>query len=299
MVVFLPMPVYKMERQIGNVMARPRKPKLKKLAVLDFNNLLYKACAVNPNLSYRSKYTGGLYGFITQMCSTINETNADMVIVTDDSPPYKRKERYPDYKIKSGKPDVEFFKKMNSSKKLLLEFFYKLEIPYWSVKGLEADDLMAYISKLKKYSIILCSGDDDLYQLLRPGVKLYRGKKNGFYTLADFELDYPLIDLTDWVAILSIVGTHNGLPGVRNVGIKTVMKMVKKGELKELFRKYHSEIMLFMSLIQLPYKDGMKHEMPELKEINYNEDNVTRFLGRYGIQQTFPIRNALKLIGGW
>ena len=66
--------------------------------LIDYNNLLWRSIAVNGNLSFEGTFTGGLYGFVRQLCVYLRDSKPRNVAVVADSPPYLRKQEFDGYK---------------------------------------------------------------------------------------------------------------------------------------------------------------------------------------------------------
>ena len=206
------------------------------LLIVDLNNVLHKAIAVNPYLKARYKghkiYTGGIYGALKQINSVIEKFMIDEMIVCNDCPPYIRTSMYKGYKSNRSGKTSEIGDNLADSKYLLSRFFKKLNICTWKLKGYEADDLIAAICHKYEntYSkIIILSNDKDLYQLLSSQKVFLAGKEGGYGKkdfIADFQIENP--KLWKYVSVLS--GGHNGLPGIEGIGQKKAIDIFRKGK---------------------------------------------------------------------
>jgi DNA polymerase-1 len=268
---------------------------MKNLLIVDFANTVIRSLAVHQELtSPHGEPTGGLFGFIGQIANKLTTFRPHHVLVCKDAPPYLRKQHYPDYKAnrkKSGdseKSDL-FFAAMNVSFRQVNEALQFLDIPTWSIEGLEADDLIAsfVINSTEEYDkICILSNDDDLFQLLEfDNVVLI--KKNEEFGKAQFKELYPTIEPKDWVEVTALAGTHNGVAGIPRVGIKTAIKILNdEKKLAKVFDEHFNLIKRNVSLIELPYCRYLDswYTLPTLTTPRINETQLIRLLDNYGIR---------------
>ena len=104
----------------------------------------------------------------------------------------------------------------------------------YGVPGMEADDLIGSFVQAwaGKAEITIVTGDKDMLQLLRPGVRIAFTKK-GFniydiYTDERFIEEYGItpIQFIDQKAFTG--DTSDGYPGVKGIGPKTALKLIKE-----------------------------------------------------------------------
>lgn len=268
-----------------------------KLLVVDYLNTIIRSLAVNKDLSSGELSTGGVYGFITQLSHYINKYEPDSILVCKDKRPYLRELDFPNYKInrkKSGDEVNDFFQKLNENCKLVDDFLNLLNISVWSEPGFEADDLIA--SCIKKHNkdfdkiYILCN-DNDLYQLLSyENVKII--KKDSLYGKKEMYEDekHPGATPELWVEITSLSGTHNNVPGIEKVGLKTALKILNNPEkLKKVMEEHFELINRNRKLIQLPYK---QIDTIPISKIKVNESVLIKFLLSIEIQYTNRMHQA-------
>lgn len=229
---------------------------MKSLMVVDFNNILFRYLDIHSDKRFAGRRTGGVYGFLTQLCYLINLYKPTDVIVTNDFPPYKRKELFNKYKQKRKEKefDLERSTYIKESKIYCRELLDTLNIPLWEEKGYESDDLMGILVHKNKYlldEIILVSNDDDLFALLNKNVFIHR--KNCLYSADDFINEYK-IHPSEWSEVEALCGTHNGIPSLYpRLGRKTALKIYKDRErLLKVISDYKDQYLMNLSLILLP-----------------------------------------------
>ena len=269
-----------------------------KILLFDFNNLLYKALAVMPDLDSDGKPTGALYGFIQQVCSKINAFKPDYVIVCNDSPPYFRKKAYPDYK-KYRKTDRDEDRQLvaNEARELCLRFLKTLNIQILETPGYEADDLIAKACEdlhLTASQITVISNDDDLFQIFQYSTNVYIQKNKVFYSVRNFMNDYPTLEPKQWPLFLALKGSHNGVPGLKGVGEKGALKILNDKELlKKTMKENKEKLELFQQLATLPYSNTL--ETICVKPARY-DNKVVRFLTLLHIDLTGTMHKAFMQI---
>lgn len=272
---------------------------MKTLLVLDFHNLLYKSVHSMPYLTDgKDTYTGGLFGFLTQLTSHINKHDAEAVIVCTDSPPYKRVELYPAYKERRKRErDETLYVKVNQSRVLCEEMLGVLSIPVWREQGMEADDMIYHAcNRFLRYDrIVVVSNDDDLSQLLwikNAGDTFIQLDRSGkLYGIQQWREEYPSVKPKDWLWVLAMAGTHNGVPGISRIGIKKALAIIAEGKLQETLKKY-PQVKLFKRIIELPFSDEVKRQPfspPVYRDRVFND-----YLKKYSIQLTPVMHNALR-----
>lgn len=268
------------------------------ILIFDFNNLLHKGFSVHEHLEFNGLSTGGLFGFLTQMCAQINNHKPSKILVCNDKPPYFRKDIYPQYKEQRRKNrDPERYEIIHQNRKYCQELLEILNITFWEVVGFEADDLIAEICDVMSCSYdktIVVSNDDDLFQLLRfPEVYLQRSKV--LYSREDFKKDYPTISFKNFLQVKSLAGGHNGVPGFKGIGMKTALKIVKdKKRFKEFLKENEKEYLLYKQLTELPFPGKPIETMYTLSSVNYSEGRIMRFLAKYGIVLKPFMKKALE-----
>lgn len=264
-----------------------------RLLLVDVSNLLYKAIHTNSHLKYNGKFTGGIFGFLSQLCKSIREVRANKVILCLDSFPYLRSQLV-DYKT-DRKTDTLIIKRKIRSTKYILRFANFFGINHWKYKGMESDDLIANIciNNSGKHEIIILSDDSDLFQLLHlPDVVIRR--KGDYFTHEHFKEKFPKVNLPDewaWIHVLS--GGHNGLPGLPGIGEKKAMKMVQENKIPE-----SEELKLHFKVAKLPYSTLHNNEIFQHKSHPTIQKAKSFLMRRYGIEMSFGMECALRFLKG-
>lgn len=271
---------------------------MNKILLIDSNNILFRTLDIHRGLLFGKKRTGGIYGFVSLLSKYINLHKPTHIMVCEDAPPLIRRQEYAGYKGSRKKLDSEYFNYIVESRGYAEKFLDDLGIQRWQVAGYESDDLIASICQ--KYwddKIVICSNDDDMFQLLNTTTILQRSKD--IYTEKDFNLEFQ-IDPISWVIVKSMSGNHNDIkPVYKGLGIKTALKIIKDKNKWNLFLKEHTEkFWENYHLVVLPhntFKDEWVPELaPQTKITDRDLDNA--LTKEYGIQVTTQMYQAF--VGG-
>jgi len=276
--------------------------------LVDKNNLMYRMLGINQSMKFKNKRTGGLYGFIQLFSKYVNVHLPSSIVVCDDYPPYKKLEIFPEFKSdRKDNPSPEFHEYIRESHDYVRHFLSMINIPCLSIKGLEADDLIAFIIQNIGYKYdynIICSNDDDLFQLLSENVSLQRSKD--VYTLQDFRKEYEL-EPFHWSNVLTLKGSHNGLkPIEKGMGPVHSLEIVKDVGKWVEFRNNNMDLYLKrLSIVQYPYNpDGKSYleycNLLEKENFKFKRfdmrDVINTLIFDYGIRIQPHMEEALQII---
>lgn len=217
-----------------------------KIAILDGNNLAYKAYSVMKE--GRSGLLTNSFGVPTTVIfsllrtfhSLVVKSQFDhMVICWDTSGSYYRRGLFPLYKKHRVYTDMkDYFAELDAAREHLGIMGFNQAV----AKGIEADDVIGYLAHSFKgmgHKVVVVSDDKDFYQIVKPGIRIYRPIKDNFISVDEVqeEFDLPPHELP---RIKAITGEDTDfIPGVCtvdskemklikcNLGEKTAIKMVK------------------------------------------------------------------------
>lgn len=267
-----------------------------RILLIDFSNLLFRSIYAHPTLSFGGHYTGGGFGLLVSLAKLLTDYPGSKVIICKDSPPYLRKQMFPEYKSDRKMLDETTFMKLSESREQADAMLQALGIPILAQPGLEADDIIGLLVQeyYQEHDILIASSDSDLYQLLKyEHVSLIQPKR--VYDKKSFDEEFSPIIPAQWPYIISLAGSHNGVPGIKGVGIKTACKYLQKG-VDAIVEKYGNatvELMLRnIDLASIPLKDA-RIEPPDLRaSYNYDERQLLRVLSLLGIKFTGAMQQA-------
>lgn len=204
---------------------------MKELYVLDAVNFLFRSYyAIGPMTNPKGESTNALYGFIRSVFKLIKEHSPKHLVCVFDGPENtkSRKELYSDYKIhRSGMPDDLAYQLEWS-----LEFCEMAGIPYLSVSGVEADDVMGSIAKWsekKGVTTYLCSSDKDLCQLVSEHVFVLNIHKNNLIMKRAQVKEKFGVFPEQIIDLLAMMGdASDNIPGLPGIGPKTAAALLNE-----------------------------------------------------------------------
>ncbi len=206
--------------------------------MLDAVNFLFRSYyAIGPITNPKGESTNALYGFIRSVFKLIKEHSPNHLIAVFDGPDNtkSRKEIYSDYKIHRAAMPDDLYPQLGWA----IEFCEMAGIPYLSVPGVEADDVIGSIASWtdeRKIETYLCSSDKDLCQLVTDHVFVLNINKNNLI------MDRAKVKETfgvfpeQIIDLLAMMGdTSDNIPGLPSIGPKTAATLLNEfGTLKAI-----------------------------------------------------------------
>lgn len=261
-----------------------------RVLLVDLSNVTYRAVCSHAGLSHDGVQTGGVFGFLQIVCKLVNDHQATHIVVADDSKPYLRAELFPRYKgdrssiRTAATPEVRGY--VSDAKAQISEVLKQVGASIARVPGYEADDIIAKACARPSASqYVIGSNDSDLYQCLQPEGFVSLCRKGGLYTYEHFRAEYGL-NPDEWPRVLALAGSHNGVPGISGVGLKTAAKLVlQRATCRHVAYKYRvsvEEQRLRERLATYPWR-GLP--IIEGQKIRYERRRMTAWLSRrFGIE---------------
>ena len=227
--------------------------------IVDGMNFFIRAFSANPSMDVNGEHVGGVIGFLMGLNKLIRENVPDRVIVVWDGEggSVRRRAMFKDYKA-GRKPrfnreydygdDPE--KQVTSLRDQLItvsRYLDMLPVTTIKVKGLEADDVIAY---LVNFSIahdedkIIVSSDKDFYQLLDEHTVMYTPTQKKYIATRDVIEKFCILP-ENFVFMKAICGDgSDNISGIKGIGPKTFTKLFpfvldKQITIEEIFD--HSE----------------------------------------------------------
>ena len=235
---------------------------MKKVILVDGNNLVFRsyyATAYTGNIMKNSKGmpTNALYGFVGMMNKIMHEEKPEYIAVAFDIGKNFRKQKYETYKDGRAATPDELKLQMPVAKDILVA----MGIPYFEMEPYEADDIIGTFAKMCEedddYEATIISSDKDLLQLLsdETDMKLLKQKDYIRYNPKTFKEDWGFdpIHIIDYKALAG--DPSDNIPGVKGIGDKTAINLLKQYETIEDIYEHIDEI-----------KGKMKEKLIEDKE---------------------------------
>ena len=235
---------------------------MKKIVLVDGNNLMFRsyyATAYTGNVMKNSKGfpTNALYGFIGMMNKIISEEKPSYIAVAFDIGKNFRRQKYETYKAgRQATPD-----ELKMQMPIARDILRAMGVPYFELEPYEADDIIGTFAKMcdqdPEFDGTIVSSDKDLLQLISPvvEVKLLKTKDYIRYNPTNFKEDWGFepIRMIDYKALAG--DPSDNIPGVRGIGDKTAINLLKQYETIENIYEHIDEI-----------KGKMKEKLIEDKE---------------------------------
>ncbi len=203
----------------------------RKLILLDTNGLVYRAFFALPYFTTTDgRPTNAVYGFANMLLKVLEEEAPDYIAAAFDKPvPTFRHKAYAAYKAQRERMPDDLRPQFAVSKEVLEAF----RIPMFEVEGYEAEDVIAAIARRASdegFDVVIVSGDLDLLQIVRPGIRVMitsRGiSETTLYDEAAVRqrFGFDPAQLPDYKALKG--DTTDNIPGVPGIGEKTASSLV-------------------------------------------------------------------------
>ncbi|MBD3318133.1 MAG: DNA polymerase I, partial [Chitinivibrionales bacterium] len=213
----------------------------KHLYLIDGYALAYRSyfAMIRSGLSTASgQPTGAVYGFALTLLKLLHDHRCPYIAaVFDGGKPTHRTKLYKEYKAnRAAMPD-----ELKSQIPLIFRLVETLNIPLVLKDGLEADDVIAHLTREAReagYSVSIVTKDKDLMQLIRDGVRMLAPETGGGLTsMSEKEvtakMGVPPAKIADLLALMG--DSSDNIPGIPGVGPKTAIKILDEvGSLAEL-----------------------------------------------------------------
>lgn len=262
----------------------------KRLLLFDGHSIAYRAFYAIRELSTNDgRPVNAVYGFWRILTRIMRSFPSAYVAVAFDAGGETFRHRlYSQYKATRKEIPADLAAQLP----LIHEILDRLGIHVISIKGIEADDILASLTRRateKGLSVLIATSDKDLAQLVDPQVRLIRpagrrsdsGRSTGGVELIDPEkvrekFGVPPEGIVDFLALVG--DTSDNIPGVPSVGEKTASRLlvrfgsldailenadqVKNARVKENLKAYKEEALLARRLVTLDEKVSVG-EVPE------------------------------------
>src|SRR5215471_201838 len=195
------------------------------LVLVDGSSYLYRAFHALPDLrTSRGEPTGALRGVVSMLRRIAEDEKPDYFAVVFDAPGKTfRDEWYPEYKANRTPMPDDLARQI----KPLHELIRANGWPLLMIEGVEADDVIGTLvreASAKEIATTISTGDKDLAQLVRPGVKLVNTMSNETLDEAGVLAKFG-VRADQVLDLLALTGDAiDNVPGVPKVGPKTAAK---------------------------------------------------------------------------
>ena len=222
---------------------------MKKVILVDGNNLLFRsyyATVYTGNIMRNSRGfpTNGLFGFVNMINKIVSEDKPDYMLVAFDIGKTFRHDKYEEYK--GGRSDTPDELKMQFP--VAKEILLAMGIKYLEVPSYEADDIIGTFARMidesNDYEGLIVSSDKDLLQLISDKVKVKLLKTKDYIMMdRDTFFDTYGIEPIRMIDLKGLMGdSSDNIPGVKGIGEKTAIKLLKDYDTIENLYSHIDEI---------------------------------------------------------
>ena len=212
----------------------------KRVLLIDALNLFFRNFAILNMVNPNGAHIGGLGGFFRSLGFLIKQMDPTEVYVVFDGigSSQNRKNLIPEYKsnrhltrvnsVVFDDHDEESDSKIDQIIRII-HYLKTLPIKVISVDNVEADDVIAFLSKEipqdPKDKVFIVSSDRDYIQLINPNTILYRPIEKEYYTEQTVVEQFQ-IKAENFLTYKTLMGDNSDkIPGVKGLGPKKIFKL--------------------------------------------------------------------------
>ena len=291
----------------------PKEERLKnrndRVLIIDGLNTFIRSWTTSPNLNEDGDHIGGITGSLKSIGYVIRELNPTRVIIVFDGKDgsSKRKMVYEGYKSERGKnrfrvnrhyPDLmsedEERESMKRQLVWLVDYLDVLPVKTMVYDGIEADDVIAYISQHLREQHedseqIITSSDKDFLQLVNDKTIIYSPTKKILYNIKVLEEEYG-VHHKNFILYRILDGdTSDNIPGIRGCGLKTLIKRfpeitqehITVERLFELAEEKRGKIQIYDTILDNKEQILMNEKLMRLDYPNIDTHQKLQILDRF------------------
>ncbi len=210
------------------------------LYLVDGYALIYRAffaMIARPLTTRRGENTSAAWGVTNFLLRLLERRRPDYLAWVHDVGQSFRHRTYPEYKATREKLGAELQQDFDRSVERIAQILDAFRVSVVGVDGFEADDVIGTLATTgsgRGLQVVIVSGDKDFYQLIAPGIALLNPGRGGpaaveehwvDQTNAGERLGVPPERVVDYLALVG--DTSDNVPGVKGVGDKTALELLK------------------------------------------------------------------------
>jgi DNA polymerase-1 len=210
------------------------------LFLIDGNSYIYRAFYAIKGLSTSGGFpTNAIFGFTNMILKVLREKSPDyFAVVFDSSTPTERHKTYEAYKAHRPAMPDDLRLQIQPIKDIINAF----RIPNIEIEGYEADDVLATIAKKAEregVDVYIITADKDINQILSPKIKTYDTMRDKITDEEEILKRYG-VEPSRFPEIMALMGDpSDNIPGVKGIGEKTAINLIKEfGSLENLIKNY-------------------------------------------------------------
>jgi DNA polymerase-1 len=219
-------------------------PSVATLYLVDGTYNIFRAYHATPRLTTSEGLpTNAVYAFTTMLRRLMAEERPSYMAVTfDTEEPTFRHEAFEEYKAHRPPPPDDLIPQFE----YVREVCRVLQVAVMEKAGFEADDIMGTLAEkagAAGHDSVIVTADKDLFQLVRPGVKILNPHKGNLLMDEAKVEDVFGVPPGHVVDVLALMGdASDNIPGVPGIGEKGALKIVRRfGSLLEAAQRSEEE----------------------------------------------------------
>jgi len=211
-----------------------------KVLIIDGLNTFIRVFSVIPTTNDDGIHIGGIVGFLKSVGYAIKMLGPTRTIIVFDGKggSNRRRKLYPGYKAKRRTKKIRLnrvndFENMDDERHSMMmqlsrcvEYLETLPVSILSIDSVEADDVIAYISKqlLPKSNHIIMSTDKDFLQLVSDRISVWSPTKKKLYKPDVVKEEYGVTSKNLLMTRIFDGDVSDNIKGVMGIGSKTLLK---------------------------------------------------------------------------
>ncbi len=285
------------------VNAMGRKRPARKILLVDGHSLLYRSFHAIPMemTSPTGEPTNAVFGFLNMLLKLLRERSPTHLVVTFDAGGSEaRTAMFEEYK--GHRPPIPSLLKRQIP--LLLDVLDAMRVKVLEVEGVEADDLIASLTRRAEedgMEVEIVTSDKDLLQLVGRGVKVVDGRADVVYDEKAVEEKFgvPPRRLGDFLALVG--DASDNIPGVGGIGPKTAADLLRRygsvesilrnldrvtpSSLREKIERGRRELELSMQLVTLDGGVDLDFDVEDCRIADFDAPRLAELFRRLGFRR--------------
>jgi DNA polymerase-1 len=217
------------------------------LLLFDGNALIHRAFHALPPLTVvkTGEMINGVKGFAGTILKVLRDIKPSYWAIAFDRPaPTFRQEMFEQYKAQRAKTPPELVSQIKRAHEVAEAF----HLPVFEIDGFEADDVLGTLTEQagsKGLDVMIVTGDNDMFQLIRPGVRvLTPGRPATEYIPFDEAAVQEKYEVkpSQLIDLKALAGDpSDNIPGVPGIGKKTAAKLLQQfGSLENMYENLYA-----------------------------------------------------------
>jgi len=290
---------------------------LNSVLIVDGLNAFLRSFTMINHINPNGQHIGGLTGFLKSVGYAIKMLNPTKVVIVFDGVggSNARRNLFPDYKANRNanrmtnysifQSKEEETEAINNQMQRLILYLKCLPVSIISVEGLEADDIIGYLThKLENFGetkeINIMSADQDFLQLVSEKTAVYSPTKKRIFKPKDVLAEYG-VSATNYINYKILLGDKSdNVPGVSGLGPVKLVKLFpeltgdSKVTLESMITKSAeliNENKLYLSVVERRHQLFINQQLMNLEGDFLSPDN--RLLVKQAFSESYELNKYL------